>query len=225
VTKIGTPKEQGERTDWKDLYEYIQENPDINRIAEKYPEYCIKYYNNIEKLANNAMQNQMKQELLYKYTTATPRPWQEALLKEIAFPPDDRTIIWYYDSIGNHGKTWLSKYLLLKGEAAYFTGGKSADIAFAYKCEKIVIFDFSRTLEEHINYQIIEQVKNGLLFSSKYASTNKVAHHPWVICMANFKPNFSALSKDRWSFRILKEGLSTPTDIPVVESDLANLTM
>jgi len=138
-------------------------------------------------------------------------------MDEIKFPPDDRKVIWYYDEIGNNGKTWLSKYLLAKGDAAYFTNGKTTDISHAYNGERIVIFDFSRTLDGKVNYGAIESVKNGVLFSPKYNSTTKVFSCPWVICMANFKPNFAALSRDRWSFRTLKEGSSTPTEIPQTE--------
>lgn len=225
ITEIGTPKEQGARTDLRELYEFIQENPDMNRIAERYPAYCVSYYNNIDKLVTLALQGQMKDNLLRSYAEATPRPWQKDLMDELKFDPDDRKVIWYYDEIGNQGKTWLSKFLLAKGDAAYFTNGKTTDIAHAYNGERIAIFDFSRTLDGKVNYGAIECVKNGVLFSPKYNSTTKVFKSPWVICMANFKPNFGALSRDRWSFRTLKDGASTPTDIPTVTEDLANITM
>lgn len=111
---------------------------------------------------------------------------------------DDRQITWINDPKGNSGKTWFSKYLLANEHAIRFTNGKCKDIAYAYNYEKYIIFDFSRSTENHINYGIIEDLKNGMLFSSKYESTCKMFKPPKIIIMANFEPDKSKMSLDRW---------------------------
>jgi hypothetical protein len=111
---------------------------------------------------------------------------------------NERQITWVNDPVGNNGKTWLAKYLLINQNAAYFTNSRSADVCYSYNREEIIIFDLTRSLEGHVNYSIIEQLKNGILFSSKYKSKTKVFEIPKIIIMANFKPDETKLSQDRW---------------------------
>ena len=79
--------------------------------------------------------------------------------------------------------------------------------AEAYNGECVCIFDYSRSEEDHINYEVIESSKNGVMFSTKYVSTQKVHTPPHVVIMANFDPNKSKMSADRWDVRYI-----TPTD-------------
>ena len=60
------------------------------------------------------------------------------------------------------------------------------------------MLDFSRTQVDKINYQVIEDLKNGRYFSTKYVSEMRVYKPPHVVCFANSEPNFVALSTDRW---------------------------
>ena len=84
-------------------------------------------------------------------------------------------------------------------EAVVLNNGKSADIAHALPREpKVVVFDLSRTMEGHINYDVIEQIKNGNVFSAKYESRAKHFPKPHVIIFANFEPNYAAWSDDRY---------------------------
>ena len=53
--------------------------------------------------------------------------------------------------------------------------------------------------EEQINYQVMESIKNGRVFSAKYESKMKVFDPPHVICFANFEPKREAMSADRWA--------------------------
>ena len=56
-----------------------------------------------------------------------------------------------------------------------------------------------------MNYEVIESVKNGVVFSTKYESQMKVFKTPHVIIMANFAPDESKMSSDRWDIRYLTE--------------------
>jgi len=224
--EYGTPKKQKTRRNNESPYNGVMDavsaGLSIDDISEMFPEMVIKHYGNIDKLVTNHSQQAMKEEILISYKDCEPKPWQANLMDELKFPPNSRHIIWYYDKAGNQGKTWLSKFLLTKGEAAYFTNCKYEHIAHAYNGERIVIFDFSRCLDGKIAYNAIECVKNGVLFSPKYNSVTKVFKSPWVICMANFKPNFGALSRDRWVLRTLEDGASLPTDIPLIDESILN---
>lgn len=136
-----------------------------------------------------------------------PRPWQREVLTLVSAVPDDRTIWWVWDRLGGAGKTKLQKHLALKGECIVVSG-KAADIKYAIasrvkerKPIKIVFFNFARSQEEFISYEAIEQVKDGLFFSSKYESDMCIYDSPHVICMANFPPKLNKLSEDRWNIR------------------------
>lgn len=213
VTEYGTPHSGGGRegrNGWSVLREFIEANPDMSIISKHYPEESIKYFHGISALIDVCTQNIKKDELLRSMESRPLRAWQNKLVDELTHDPDDRKVIWYYDPIGNTGKTWMCKYLYAHGDVAYFTNGKASDIAHAYKGERVVVFDFSRSNEEWINYQSIETTKNGMMFSGKYNSTTKCYSCPWVVCMANFKPKLDALSMDRWDIRTIN-----PDDIQI----------
>lgn len=126
--------------------------------------------------------------------------WQEQLLEEIIeYPQGDRKITWIYNKEGNTGKSTIVKHLSSNGWLQ-LNNGKSSDIAYQWNGENI-IFDFSRSAEEHINYDIIESLKNGYVMSPKYESCSKRYNPPQIIIFANWEPNIKALSLDRWDIR------------------------
>lgn len=194
---------QGKRTDWDVYYEFLSDNPDFDDFAAKYPEIAIKYHGGIDRVIRGLKCKARVDELRQTYEGKPLRMWQQRLVDEIKRKPDDRKVIWYYDADGNTGKTWLSKLLHINYGAAYFTNGKTADISHAYDGEPIVVFDYSRSNEESINYGVIETIKNGMIFSGKYESRTKAFNAPHVIIMANFMPNKTKLSQDRWDIRVL----------------------
>lgn len=198
-------KGQGKRNDWTDIYNKIKESPKFADILEEYPEYCIKYPNGIQKAIETVKNNKNLDNLKEQLNELKLFNWEITLENEIKNKPDNRKIIWYVDIQGGGGKTTFAKYLLAQGDCTYFTNGKSADIARAYNGERIAIFDFTRSIEGRVNYSAIEQIKNGLTFSSKYDSCHKINAIPHVICLSNFHPDESALSADRWDIRYLNE--------------------
>lgn len=133
-------------------------------------------------------------------TITNLRPWQSEVVDIVRGPADDRTIWWFWDRKGATGKSQLCRYLTVHYKARYLTNAKSGDLAFAVSpSDQIILFDFSRSIEGHINYSAIESIKNGLVFSPKYESGTKVFDPPHVLCFANFPPKSSALSDDRLS--------------------------
>lgn len=123
--------------------------------------------------------------------------WQKTAI-EILKNQNNREVMWIVDPEGNHGKTVLAKYLSTFHKALRLPGGKSADMAFAYQKQPIVIFDFTREKADFVNYSFIEELKNGELFSPKYQSHAKRFKPPKVLCLSNFEPDITKLSHDRW---------------------------
>lgn len=141
------------------------------------------------------------------------RPWQEEIANITEREADERTIHWYWDPVGNMGKTVFSKWLVVMRQAE-FVGGKAADAKFCIAKRlqdeekpplKVVVFGFTRTLENYVSYEAIESIKDGLFFSSKYESGTCCFNSPHVICFANFPPDTSKLSQDRWRIVEVKQ--------------------
>lgn len=132
------------------------------------------------------------------------KTWQLELIQMLKQPPDNRTIIWRWETTGGVGKTQFCKWLCINMGAQMFPGGRSGDIAYALKTEtRIVIFDYPREKQDFVNYNIIEQIKNGAVFSSKYESNMLLFNPPHLLCFANFEPHYEALSHDRWNVKYL----------------------
>lgn len=73
----------------------------------------------------------------------------------------------------------------------------------AFNGQKIVIINLAWSSEQHINYEIMETLKNGSFFSPKYNSRDKHAGIPHLVVFANFYPDKDKMSADRWDIRIL----------------------
>lgn len=138
-------------------------------------------------------------------------PWQISICEILSKDPDDRTILWVVESKGNTGKTSLAKHLCLKykEEILYMTG-KCADIKYGVTkfLEKhrlrVAIFDYTRSIEKFVSYEGLENVKNGILYSTKYESGQCIFDSPHVLVFSNFKPETDKLSRDRWKIYYIK---------------------
>lgn len=126
--------------------------------------------------------------------------WQSLLVEELKMAPHPRKIIWFYDAIGNHGKSTLANVLCNKYNAVELPN-KSADAAYMYDRQPIILWDFSRTVHERVQYGLIEQFKNGRITNTKYESHSKVFPTPHIIVFANFEPDRNAWSQDRYDVR------------------------
>ncbi|CAI9729859.1 Hypothetical predicted protein [Octopus vulgaris] len=152
--------------------------------------------------------------ILYSIPSSTWRKWQDELLKELVNEPDQRKIIWYADPVGNSGKTYLSRYLQTL-DGIRFENGRSLDLKFMYNGQRIVIFDLTRSQEQHINYEVMESIKNGLICSCKYVSVTKSFEIPHVVVFANYEPDQTKMSADRWDIRTI-----TPADNTMIFKEI-----
>jgi len=136
-------------------------------------------------------------------------PYQSSILELIESEPHNRKVYWFWEKEGNTGKSTLVKHIYLKkNNKVIFCSGAKKDIycSISRHLENqensvgIIIMDIPRTLEEKgVSYTAIEELKNGLIFSGKYESQALAFNTPHVICFANFEPDYSKLSNDRWS--------------------------
>ena len=141
-------------------------------------------------------------------------PWQKKIENLYLTEPDNRKIYWYWESVGNIGKSAFVKYMVIKHKALFCDGGKKSDLVnliFNANMDdvKCVIWDIPRSTKGRISYTTLECVKNGIICNTKYETGVKVFNCPHVIVFANFPPDDkSQLSDDRWVIEELSS--STP---------------
>lgn len=182
---------QGARKDLSAAIEASKDYDIFEDYVKAFPEVYFKYH----KAMNNYWKMTLKKEPPMDLIL---RPWQKNVVTMCEREPDDRKVFWFFDEKGGAGKTMLGRYLLRNCDAFYWTNSKNADFAYAYEGQRIVVFDFTRTLEEHVNYSLLEAVKNGMIVSTKYESVLKNYKSPWLLVFANFQPNVHKMSEDRW---------------------------
>lgn len=194
ILEEGDPPHQGRTDDNEDfaaLVQAIKDGADEKKVLCDFPKIVISHTQGVS-YARSILQAppvHFKDHPLYK--------WQSDVYKCLLAEPDDRLIYFVVDRAGSRGKTWFCRMLMHKHGAAYFTNAKSADVAHAYHGERIVVFDLTRSVEGAVNYSIIEQVKNGVLFSPKYGSITKEFDPPNVCVFMNFEVDETKLTRNR----------------------------
>lgn len=124
-------------------------------------------------------------------------PWQQEIMDILDDKLDPRKIYWYWEPVGNVGKSDFCLHLILTKNAVVYDGCKK-DILHAHNKAKIVIFDFDRDKEGMVSYSAMESLKKGFCFSGKYESGMKIYPKPYMIVFANWPPDTTRLSADRW---------------------------
>lgn len=200
----GSFKKERERTDLCKVIEDIKSNK-----YDKYDASYIMYGKNIDKLINDKKDedafNDAKADFdeEFKELNSEQKKWFDRLTNQ-----NKREILWISDvgeKSGNLGKSFFADYLAYYHNGCLFNNGSSKDIAFIYKGEPYVMFDFSRSTEDVINYGVIESLKNGNIMSGKYESKLKRFKKPKIICFSNFIPEIEKLSIDRWNLMLYKD--------------------
>lgn len=149
-------------------------------------------------------------------------PWQKSFM-ELIFnkdltlkDPDDRTIIWIHDLMGNSGKSKLVKHVCFNNpeESCKLSFGSSTQLrsaAITAGPKKLYFIDVPRTLgkDDDINdlISVIEDIKNGFIVSSMYGKHQQMMFDPpHIVVFANVFCPPHALSGDRLkTFTIIYE--------------------
>lgn len=169
-------------------------------------EYCSKegkYKSNID--LRTPQERLIESILKQEYNLVRWKPWQEKILSQIRELPDKRKIHWYWESTGNIGKSYLCKYMAIKHNVI-IADGKKSDIFHSIfkiineekKVPEAILLDIPRTNENFINYGVLEQIKNGCIYSGKYEGGMCIYPIPHLFVFANFEPDKSKMSSDRW---------------------------
>lgn len=182
----------GKRNDLEAVKQAIQNGATKRQLLEEHSDIMAKYpkfIHDYQELHSPNLREDIKDWIL--------KPWQQWLWDLLEGPVDDRAIYWIYDKKGGKGKSWFSNLLLQEKDCFYSNGGKANDLLYAYAGEPIVLFDYARDYETYVGYGPMEQMKNGIFFSSKYSSQMKRFKVPHVIVFANFMIDKNKLSADR----------------------------
>lgn len=187
-----------------DDYIKVRKTHTTEQTLGEYPRFRALYVRHAKHLEACVSKIQSAGNLIHNREQLLRQPlrlWQSFLEQYLAGPINKREIRWYFDDKGNTGKSWMAKYLSVVHDALVLDNMKGVDGKYLYQGQRIVVFDFVRSNEDHINYGLIEAVKNGLVVSTKYEPQMKVHDNPHVVVFANFMPDFSKLSQDRWKIK------------------------
>lgn len=145
-------------------------------------------------------------------------PWQAKVYDDMVkgeCPKHGRTIHWIYDAEGNSGKSTVAKALSVRPDAMYVTissskdGGATDDVlyAIAERCDRlgpprIIVINVPRSVDvADFDMVVLEHIKDGQFFSSKYKPRSVLMAKPTVVVFANVPPDTSTMSEDRWNIR------------------------
>lgn len=159
-------------------------------VFAKYPQFCRDFVNDY---------------LPKKVVEMHPlRTWQAQLYEDLKKPADARSIIFVVDLAGNAGKSWFGHYYCqLNENAQVLLPGKKADMAYMLDpLIRVLFIDAPRSKQgEFIQYDFLEDVKNGYVSSPKYESRVKQLAMCHVVVFMNEEPDMYKLSTDRYEIR------------------------
>lgn len=204
---------KGQRTDIMEIQEAIDRGQSYDDIVDSHFATASRISRFIKERVQARDSGRQLAALKSQYENSVLRLWQQNLKTLLEGPTDPRKIHWLWESRGNVGKSWMANYLGALMGATILTSGKKVDMAYIYaqKPTPIVVFDLSRVMEagegrQHFldgTYSLAEDLKNGRVVSTKYESKTVFFPSPHVIFFANFPPDLSKWSEDRYDIREL----------------------
>ena len=189
-------KDDTTRVSLEEMAEELRANGE-GETARKYGDNFWSQYSTIKntsaRMKNIEAEELIKQQLM----DMELRDWQKWVVAMLEFQ-GDRKILFVVDQVGGLGKTRLTKWYHVNLQGTAYTTTKRGDVAYAYNGKPTVIFDLSRSQLEKLNYDMLESIKNGMIFSTKYESRLKLYMPPRMIVFMNKRPELHKnLSDDR----------------------------
>lgn len=122
---------------------------------------------------------------------------------------DDRHIHWFYDPVGCTGKSTLSKFLSINQPKEWIVGNDMTAVQHTAQFLKTriaqgwthhgIINNLSRSSEDYQGLcKVLECVKDGIMFATKYESQMLTFNSPHLAVFANYLPPVGQVSFDRW---------------------------
>lgn len=202
---------KGQRTDVDAVKKAIDDGKSYDNICDENFETASRMHRFIKERVQARDTIKQLDTLRERYASSALRPWQQALLDVVSETACPRKIHWLWETTGNVGKSWMATYLGAVHGATILTTGKKVDLAYIYaqKPTTIVLFDLSRTNETASEserkhyldgiYSLAEDLKNGRVVSTKYESKTVFFDPPHVVFFANFEPDYTKWSADRYN--------------------------
>lgn len=164
-------------------------------VAVQFPNLYLRYGDRLLKLADHILEPPVLEE--------NPlNEWQSWLHERLITEADDRTVDFYVDIEGGKGKSYFCRWMMSKypDVVQVLSGGKRDDLAHAIDTSKrIFLFNLPRGGIEFLQYSILEQLKDRVVFSPKYASSTKVLKYLChVVVFCNEEPDMYKMTADRY---------------------------
>lgn len=200
------PATQGKRNEFERFREWLleqEERPTDADVFIEFPSLYGRYRNNLQHIM----------DIVIPRPSLVPdgaqlREWQRQLDQRVRpdgqFNHNDRRVFVVVDTQGNTGKSFMTRWWLSDSDvkSQVLMVGRRDDLAHAIdpQCE-LFIFDVPRGELQYFQWSIVEQLKNGVIFSPKYQSGTKFLRKgsATVVIFTNEKPDRTKLSRDRWS--------------------------
>lgn len=134
---------------------------------------------------------------------AEPREWQNELRGRLLTDAEGRKVMFVVDEEGASGKTWFCQWMSSKDRDVQVLGlGKRDDIAHQIDPSKrIFLFTLPRGCIDHLQYPVLEMLKDRMVVSPKYESTvKKMRKQPHVVVFCNEVPKLDRMTSDRYEF-------------------------
>lgn len=201
----------------KEKEEREERNEELRELAQKYitlsreeKEIIIldltiskedEYFKKI--VAIYAKKKMREETLKNEYSNVKWKPAQQAIINIINQKPDPRKIYLKIDN-GNTGKSFLYKYLSLTKQGLIIADGKKDnvfnqinDMCRNGEIPRIVILDVPRQNESFVQYGLLEQIKNGCIYSGKYEGGKCEFEIPHMFILSNFELKLEQWTQDR----------------------------
>jgi hypothetical protein len=196
---------QGQRTDLIDVQQDIEHGMSLEELVNKHFSAFAKYDRFLRQYYTDFHQRAITQTLISETSGISLRSWQTELMTLVAQPPVPRRVSWWWERRGNVGKSFMARHLALHCDAIVCQMMKKSDLLHMLSktiaTRKSVVFDLTRSCEAgavSVVYEVLEMLSNGYICSGKYDSQNLWVGPLHLIVFANFEPDRSAMSEDRW---------------------------
>jgi len=195
------PGAQGRRTDIDLFVDWVKAQdtkPNDRDIASNFPTIWTRYPRLIQLVDN-----------IWPTPNLLPpdfelNEWQQELDGQLRDPPDDRSICFVVDPAGGSGKSMFCRYQLTMypAETQILKLGKRDDLSYALdESKRVFLFDIPRLGMAYFQYNVVEQIKDMIVFSTKYQTRSKVlTHAAHVVIFCNEQPDMNAMTGDRYVF-------------------------
>jgi len=193
---------QGRRTDFEEFRDWLRgldHQPSDLELIDEFPSLYGRYRSALRDMAQQICPRpELRDGVL--------RPWQAALLGDLAGEPDDRTVRFFVDPDGGSGKSWFCGYVFSRIEHVQLLGpGKRDDLAHIVDVRsRVFLINVPRGGAEFLNYGFLEMLKDRMVLSPKYASQMKILLAvPHVVVFMNEPPDETKMTADRYVIEYL----------------------